>query len=274
MKLNMSAAWDHAVTMVSANKEVLLVLAGVFFFIPNLATALFLPEAIPDQATGQTVDPEEIMAAMSGFYSEYWWVLLLVAIISTIGMIAVLAVLGDRGRPTVGDAMARGVKLLPTQIAAQLGIALTLVVVLFVVGLIAGFAGAGAAVALSVLLALPILIYLIVKFSMAAPIIAIERELNPIAALRNSWLLTKGNSFRLTTFFALLLLAFVVSYAILTLVLGLLFALAGEAVARVGTAGVTGLLSAVFAVFAYAVLASVHRQLSAPPASVPKTGHD
>lgn len=271
MKLNLSAAWDQAVSMVSSNKEVLLVLAGVFSLIPNLATALFLPEAIPGQAGGEPADPDQMMAAMSAFYSQYWWVLLIVAIISTVGMIAMLAVLGDRDRPTVGDAMARGVKLLPTQIAAQILIALISVAVVFIVALIGGLAGPGVAVALAVILAVPILIYLVVKFSMAAPVIAIEKEANPIAALRRSWRLTKGNSFRLAAFYALLLLALVVSYAILTLILGLLFALAGEDMATVGMAFVTSVLNAIFAVFAYAVLASVHRQLSAPSASVPKS---
>ena len=45
MKLDLSAAWDGAMTMIRANREVVTVLAGVFFFLPNLAFSLFLPDA-------------------------------------------------------------------------------------------------------------------------------------------------------------------------------------------------------------------------------------
>ena len=42
MKLDLSAAWDGAMTMIRANREVVTVLAGVFFLLPNLAFSLIL----------------------------------------------------------------------------------------------------------------------------------------------------------------------------------------------------------------------------------------
>ncbi len=44
MKLDLSAAWDGAMKMLAANREMVLVLAGVFFLVPYLAFSLFLPD--------------------------------------------------------------------------------------------------------------------------------------------------------------------------------------------------------------------------------------
>ncbi|MEL7218162.1 MAG: hypothetical protein AAGK01_06995 [Pseudomonadota bacterium] len=46
MKLNMGQAWNEATTMLSANRDTVLAIAGLFFFLPYFALALFIPEAI------------------------------------------------------------------------------------------------------------------------------------------------------------------------------------------------------------------------------------
>ncbi len=106
---------------------------------------------------------------------------------------------------------------------------------------------------------------------MSSPAIAIERVINPIAALGRSWRLTRGNSFRLFAFYLLLLIAFVIVSAIVSLIGGLLFALGGEHAALIGNSLVAGLINAGFACVAYAVLASLHKRLAAPSPSVPVT---
>ena len=276
MKLDLSAAWDGAMKMLAANREMVLVLAGVFFLVPYLAYALFLPEPAAT-AGGPEADFDAASAEILAFYSQYWWALLLLVLVQAVGSIAVLAVLGDSERPTVGDAMGRGVRLLPTQIAAQIlsGFA-AIAPFILLVGIGAATGSTAAATVLGAL-GVPIAIYLIVKFSMNSPAIAIERILNPLEALRRSWRLTKGNSIRLLAFFVLLLVAFVIISSILSLVIGLAFALGGEHLALIGTALAGSIVNAGFACVAYAVLASLHRRLSASAAtttSVPTTRDD
>ena len=74
-----------------------------------------------------------------------------------------------------------------------------------------------------------------------------------------SWTLTKGNSIRLFFFYLLLLVAFIIVSTVISLVLGLVFALAGEQ-AQFGQGIVSGLTNAVMIVVAICVLAAVHTQ--------------
>ena len=48
-KLDTNAAWKEASAIVSANREVLLALAGVFFMLPSLALSVIAgePEVVP-----------------------------------------------------------------------------------------------------------------------------------------------------------------------------------------------------------------------------------
>lgn len=275
MKLDASAAWDGAIKMLAANREVVLILVGVFFFLPYLVFSLFLPDPMAEVAAGPNgPDMDAVSAAVAGFYGEYWWALVLLVVVQGIGVIALLAVLGDPGRPTVQDALARGVRFLPTQLAAQV---LTGIVAMapIVLGVAIGAAtGSQAIAAVLILLAVPVTFYLVIKLSMSAPAIAVERLLNPLTALKRSWRLTKGNSFRLFFFYLLLLLAFVVASLVISLVFGLVFALGGEQMTLIGGAVAGSLVNAIFAVVAYAVLASIHTQLARQPASVPITHQD
>ena len=277
MKLDLSAAWDGAMKMLAANREMVLVLAGVFFFVPYLAFALFLPDPMGQAgASGAEPDMDAASAMIVAFYAEYWWALLLLALIQAIGSIALLAILGARARPTVGDAMGRGLRFLPTQIGAQI---LTGFAILAppTIGVALGAAiGSEGIAGLLGLLMLPVTLYLLVKFSMSSPAIAIERIMNPITALGRSWRLTKGNSFRLFLFYLLFVAAFTVLSMIATLVFGLVFALGGEHVALIGQALISSLINVGFACVAYAVLASLHRCLSGPAATAtgPTTRED
>jgi len=106
------------------------------------------------------------------------------------------------------------------------------------------------------------LLYLFTKFMLVPPVFAIERVANPITALGRSWRLTKGNSVRLFFFVVLLAIALVVVGGVISMILGLIFALAGKEIALVGNAIVSGLVNGTFYVIFLAVLAAMHRQLS------------
>ncbi|MFN6935735.1 MAG: glycerophosphoryl diester phosphodiesterase membrane domain-containing protein [Tsuneonella sp.] len=263
MKFDMSAAWNEATRMMAANRDVLLVVAGVFFFLPYVAFMLMFTNemAALEAAQGANPDPKALGEAMMGFYGSIWWMILLMAVIQGVGMLGLLALLSDRARPTVGEALGIGLKLLLPYLGAQILLSAVyglLVLVPFAVG-------AGTSVAIGVVLgivAFVLLFYLFTKFLLVSPVIAIERVANPIAALGRSWRLTKGNSLRLFGFVVLLLVALMVVGGVVSMVLGLVLALAGDEVSRIGNAIVSGLVNGVFYVVFLAVLAAMHRQLS------------
>ena len=122
MKFDMSAAWNEAVRLMSGNRDVLLVVAGVFFFLPNVIFMLVFSSQLSaiEAAQASNPDPKAVWQAMMGFYGEIWWMILLMAVVQGIGMLGLLALLSDRSRPTVGEALKTGTKLLLPYIGAQL----------------------------------------------------------------------------------------------------------------------------------------------------------
>ena len=261
MKLDMGQAWNSATAMLSANRNVLSIMGGVFFFLPALATAMFMPaDAMPQPEPG--ADPEVLLQALEAFYAEYWYVFLITFIVSAVGMIAIFTLLTDRTRPTVGEAITRGVTGLLPYIAAQFLMVLGIALVVGLIVAIGAVTGVGAVIALTFIAGAIIVVYLAIKFSLTAAVLAIEGEKNPFNMLRRSWQLTKGNSLRIFAFYFLLALAIGVLAAIVSMIFGVVLAALGGEVELLGNAIVGGIVNAVAALVFYAVIAAVHRQLS------------
>jgi hypothetical protein len=258
MKLEMNRAWSHAMALVKANKDVVFVVAGVFFFLPYL---VFLT-AMPDMAAmGDPATADAAFEQMGAFYADAWWAMLLISIIQGVGMLGLLALLTDHRRPTVGQALKIGAgKILP-YLAAY--ILLAMAVGMVAVLLIGGSAATGSvAVGLvGLLAAFALAAYAFVKFSLVAPVLVKEGVGNPVSALKRSWQLTKGNSLRLFAFYFLLLIAVFVLMAVISIVIGLLLALVGPDAEAFGSALLGSLMNAVWATVFLAVLAAVHDQL-------------
>lgn len=273
MKLDLNAAWDQTVRLLGVNREMLLVLGGVFFFLPTVVFSLAVP--MPDFAMvagPEGENTEALMAAMNGFIAQYWWAILLLLLVWNLGALAVMAVIGDPTRPTVGQAVRRGLSYLPTQFGSLIVTNLLTSLVLtaaFILGILTGSQLVAQALAL---LAFPVIIWLLTRWSLSSPTVAIEKTANPLAALRRSWGMTRGNALRLLAFYVLLFAAFFVVSQVLGLLFSVIVALPGAGIARVIEALLSGLLTAVLLLLIYAVLASVHRQLArAERVSVPGT---
>ena len=113
MKFDMSKAWSDATAMIGANAKTIAIVAGVFFFLPYLALMLLVPEmGASGGMGGDTQDPDAAMNAVMGLYAQYWWVFVLLILLQAIGSLGLLALLTDRSRPTVGEALGVGMKAL------------------------------------------------------------------------------------------------------------------------------------------------------------------
>lgn len=266
-KLDMGVAWTTATGLIGANRDTISAIAGLFLFLPSLAAALFIPEATTTVAPGGgNEDPQVAMQAaldqITALYADNWPVLLAVSIAGFIGSLSLLALLSDRGHPTVGEALGTGIKAIPAYIAAQLLSALAAgVVVGLPLGLMAAVAPP-AVVGVAGLALVVFAIYLFVKFSLISPVIAIEGVGNPITAIARSWRLTKGNSLRIFAFFVLLFITVVIIGALVQGILMLILSAIGGTVATIGTGVVSALINTVMSVILLVVLAAIHRQLA------------
>jgi len=267
----MGKAWTQATGLIGTNRDTVSAIAGLFFFLPSFAGAVFIPElANPPQPSGPSgADPEVAMRAlidqMGALYAANWPLLLLLTVVQFIGSMGLFALLTDRGNPTVGEALGTGLKSIPSYIAAQL---LSAMAAGLAVGLpLALIAMAGpVAAALAILLALPVIIYLFIKFALIAPVIAIEGERNPVSAMLRSWRLTKGNSFRIFLFLFLLMFTIGIIAALVSGILGLVLTAFGEPVTTIGIDLVSALINAIVTVIFLVVTVAIHRQLAGPSA--------
>ena len=262
MKFNLDTAWKDAISLLSRNLGLLAVIAGVFFFIPYAAIEIAMPEMGNLEAAEASGNLDAIMAAVTELYMTYWWVFLILAIVQGIGLLSMLALVRRRANPTVGEAISTGLRSVPSYIGSQFLQTVLIIIAWAVLIGIGAVTGLSALTALGGVIAFVVTCYIVVKLSLTAPIIAIEGELNPIKVLRRSWELTRGNSVRLFFFYLLLLVAFVVLSSVITLVLGLALAFFGEQAALLGTAVISGLLSAAMIVAMVCIWAAVHTQLS------------
>ncbi|MFM7349886.1 MAG: glycerophosphoryl diester phosphodiesterase membrane domain-containing protein [Erythrobacter sp.] len=269
-KLDMGKAWTLTTGLIGANRDTIGAIAGLFFFLPSLAASIFVPQLADPQAqagpTGAAPEAamEALAAQMSAVYADNWPVLLALVVVQFIGSMTLLALLTDRGRPTVGEALGTGLRSIPSYLAAQIisavgaGLAVGLPF-----GLLAAFAPPAVTV-LAILLLVVLILYLFTKFALIAPAIAIEGERNPIAAIRRSWTLTRGNSLRILLFLFLLMFTIGLIATLVSAVLTLILSAMGEPVTTIGINVVSALVNAALTVIFLVVTVAIHRQLAGP----------
>ena len=269
MKFDSNRAWSEATASASANREVLLAVAGVFFLLPGLASVLFLSDFQADMMAnfGNPAAAERIMAGMTGPVVGFG---LISFVLQATGYLAMLALLTDRTRPTVGEAIGSAARALPSVIGAALlflvGYMLAMGIFAMLAAALGAVTGLGALAAISVLLLIASVVYTMVKLSLILPVIVIDNVHNPMAALVRSWRLTKGNSMRLLLFYLLLGIAYLVIVMVIGMVsMALVALIAGQGKVSLLIGGlVSGIIGAAASALFAAILAAIHRQLAGP----------
>lgn len=216
MKFDGNLAWKQAAAAVGANRELVLALAGVFFFLPSFALVmLFKQPAVPPGA-----NPEEMMAVMQPFFAAMAPWFLLGSITQAFGQAALIELFGRGVGTTVGDALRRGLRALPYYIVVQLLVGMMVALVMVFGQMIGGI--------VTPVLGLMLAIYLACqaygRVVVASTLVVLE-DLNPIAALVRAVRLSRGNTFRIGNFLFLLLIGCFVIISVLTILLGIVAAL-------------------------------------------------
>jgi hypothetical protein len=263
MKISMERAWDRALTLLKGNKDVLAILAGLFFFLPGFAGVFFMGE---QPQVAETMSPQEMLRILEAYFESILPYIAVVSLVAAVGRLAILVLFTDRARPTVGEALKRGLIGVVPYIAATLivGLALSLLAVLLVVG--PAKAGAPAVSILTGPLMLALGIYVSIKISLVPAVIVAERTANPVAAIRRSWRLTKGNSLRLLLFFALLLIPYVIIAALAEGLFGMIGSLAAGQQGQLFVGGAaSSLVGALWGALSAAITAALYEQLSGSP---------
>lgn len=260
MKFVMEKAWDETLALLKGNIGLLATVAGLLVFLPSVAIALLFPQdAAPAPAEDATI--EQVIESVTAQLGEIGWIVLVTTLLSGFASLVMMALLRRKASPTVGQAMSEAATLLPTYLGT---VAIQLLVIFGLAFLLVGLpyqTGSTGLAVLGMLLLLPIWFYIFVKFSVSVAAIVIDGERNPVEAIKRSWSLTKGNSFRIFFFFVLIGIAAVIILAIMSWVVSTVLSLMPLAVSNVGMALFEGLLNLAGAIFGVALTVAIHAQL-------------
>lgn len=179
MTLRATDLVTDAVRLFRGDRELLLGLAGPFWFLPAFALAMLIPPApgLPDGAERGTPEATAAIEAFAQWLAAHGgWYLLGVAI-GAWGTATVYALYLDRERPTLREALGRAAAVWPRFMLMSL-----------LVGIMAlgGFA----------LLWLPGL-YILGRFIPAGPALVAERPLSAVGAIGRGFGLTRGAGLQL-----------------------------------------------------------------------------
>ncbi|MBW7944919.1 MAG: glycerophosphoryl diester phosphodiesterase membrane domain-containing protein [Sphingomonadaceae bacterium] len=239
MALAIGKVWTDTVADVQRRFGEFALPAAAFVFMPSLLIARF--------ADGKALGEQNAQLAQA-----------VGGLVGVIGQAAiVLLVLFPR--IDAGTAIRRAVSLTPRIVLASLAV----LVAFIPVAVIYTAGGAQASVLMSVLLLLltAVAVYVALRLSLLAAIIAAENA-RAADALRRSWLLTAGNVGRILAVFA----AFVLIFVILSALVGAIgLALTGGTPENPSflTELLISIVGAVFSVFIAVLTANVYRQLAA-----------
>lgn len=255
MKFDSNLVWKQATVTVAANRDLVLALAGVFFFLPSFALIMLAKQ--PQVPPGST--PEQVMAVLQPFAAAMAPWFLLGSVAQALGMTTLIELFAKGGQSTVGQALRRGLYALPYYIVVQLllGMAMALVAV---------FASAIGGI-ISPILGGMLAAYLVCqaygRFIAAGAMIVLE-DLNPFAAIVRAVKLSRGNGFRLGNFLFLLAIAAFFLLMVMTLVIGILAALAiGEGrPAELFSGFFSSAATAVVMAYFVAIIVAIYRQLT------------
>ncbi|MEE4201488.1 glycerophosphoryl diester phosphodiesterase membrane domain-containing protein [Erythrobacter sp.] len=268
MSFDMNACWSRGIELVRDNFQLLLLIAATFLLLPTVALYLLLPDM-------QTLmDPRTDPAALQALLAEnsgQWTLVLLVSLgLQFAGFAAMVALMG-KARPTVGQALATGLKSVP-----GLFLVLISVFVLYLIGaalilvpisLLTGAAGAPALGLIAVIPVLLLIVWLLARLSMTMPVMVLEGRSNPFAAMLRSYRLTRPRQWAILLFWGVLFAVFTVISVLFNGIIGLIAALFGSGLATLLIVGLAnGITSLVAGMIICALAAAMFGQLAQPSA--------
>ena len=173
MRITLAALLNDAWALFRRDADLLLRVAGLFFFVPTYALLLLVgPLPLPDAKIADTqARAQAWMTALDGWVGDYGLGSVGAYAITYFGLAVVFCLLLDATRPTVGMAVQRAGRRFPRFILAMVVVSIP--------------AGAG-----MYILLLPGL-WLMSRFMLAGPLLFAQPQLGAMQAVGRSWRMTR-----------------------------------------------------------------------------------
>ncbi len=266
MKFDMNRAWNEAVRLLRSNPELLILLAGLFIFVPTLAVYLIEPEAMQLPAD---LDQDNPVPQLNAYFAKVGIYLIVLQVAQYAGLLTMVALFARR-RPTVGDAIKTGLMALIPLLILQILLTFALTLASALIFALLSLAG-NAAIALGVALLIGVALYLAGRLFPVIGAIIFEKRYNPVKALSASFRMTRGHGGKLVAFLVLLSIAGLIISTVAGLPIALITALISNAeVALFIDAAFAALVGSILTAIVAALIVSVYRQLTATPNEAPE----
>ncbi len=174
MRLGFAEVFSDAAAQWRSDQEMLFTVAAAFLFLPALGFGMLITDVTP---VARDAPPEVMWAALDAFFRANWPWYLGAAVLQEFGSLAMMVLMLDASRPTVGQALARALPLLPLYLLAMI-----------LSGLLIGFGFS--------LLIVPG-VYLMGRLFLVAPALAAEPRRGPLGAIEASVRLSGGHGWLL-----------------------------------------------------------------------------
>lgn len=194
--VDMSAVWNQTTEMLARHREAVIAIAGILIFIPNWASAYFVP---PPDLAGLT-SMGAIFSEIGQNFIDNWTVKLPLNLISFFGGLGVLVVLLRPDREHVGDALKFAAALFPIYLLVSL-----------VAGLLIGFGALAFIVGL---------FYVAGRLMIVGPMLVSNPE-SGFGAIKRAWELTRGVGWKCTILLLIVLLVVQIIMAVVNLIVGI-----------------------------------------------------
>jgi hypothetical protein len=265
MPLSIGNAWDETKSAVAQNRRLIVPVALGLILVPAVISAMVEPRAAPGE------QPEA---------GPWMWIMLLMILIMLVGQMAV-ALLTNGWQGSVGEAISRAVRRLPTLILAALMVMVPLILILSVIVALTGMSGGAdfSAAAITPTDWLVLLVGLVVILAVGVrllPLVVLvaSEDIGPVAAIKRAVALTSGHFWKLLGFMLVATIGFLIVAAAAGAVVGSIVSFAFGSpepwsVSLLLVALVAGLVQAGFVTFYTAMLARITAQLTAGSPGVP-----
>lgn len=171
MKISTEQIWDEMTALMRGHHQIIIAVAGVFLFLPAMASGLFLDPA----PMGTT--PDAVMKGVTAWLQTHWLAVTAQVIVTTFGGTALYRCLLASKSIAAGEALVQAVPMLLFVLLANLGTSFFIVIGLN-------------------LFILPGL-YVAGRLILVTPALVAQRERNILTGLGDSFRLTQGNGWRL-----------------------------------------------------------------------------
>jgi hypothetical protein len=252
-KLDIGKAWDDVVSMLRPAREILIPVAGLFFFVPFLA-GLFLASQID---FGDGTNSEKVNQAMAEFFTANFHWLILITLVIQFGQLIITTYFIDQSRPSLSDAINKAVRYFLSAFGVFLIITLLTTFDQFLP------LGESLSAFFLQLLFIIFGLFVSIRLGLSIPSLAAENITNPLKALARSWALTRGNFW---SFFVLSLLfglvAFMASLIFLLFVGGGLSLILPSGAATPVVLALAALCLAIISTVGMVIYVAVYKQLA------------